>query len=672
MRIRRTLAAAVATSIAMVGLASAMPSPVSAASGTFTVAELIESVPKAPPLYVGYKGVEQFIPKAVALKKDKNGCILRQQMIIALATVTPKVGKRCKMTGGTWVVNSGGKTVKSPKGLVVTPVVPYKTAWGAGAYAWTPAQRLAWATNVGTKSMLRGKAVSLQSTQTLLTVNTADQTRWDSEYPKVILEDLKKICALDFVRCLNDVLKWAAYVAYFVDSGASACTRLANTMSNLKAWGLTAPSIAWYSVDAARRNCATTYVVNDMTRAMGIVPAAATSDVPADYVAPGTQIFSGYGAPTGSTIEASAFGVLAPVDWSEPKVTAGALRLWDSGVSWRQVEKAKGSYDWAKMDATIARAQAQGQQVMYVLGDTPAWANGGKPGNVPPTSLEDAGAFITAMCQRYQGSIARYQVWNEGNILEFWSGTPEQLADVTAIVAKAVNDCFPAAQVVASSAGARAEGGLALRYRPYLDALKAKGWPVEAFSVHSYPKATGGPLDRVSVLQQWKAMLSVSGAPDLPLYDTEMNYGLAGLGEGRVAIDDATGAAWIAQTYVLSAQYGIDSTYWFLWTGDVPYDKLGVQLYSQSPATIEAYNTVRGWLVGGRMQRCAQQDNVYGCQFTDGSGRNATIVWSVAGAGTIDATGLGTQLCRLVGGFCLSIAPGLKLPVGADPILIRS
>ncbi len=144
--------------------------PAEAATTSYSFDQLVASIPAAPPLYVGYRGPTQFIPTATALKKDAKGCNLRQRMIISLAQVKPIVGARCKMTGGTWVTALSA-TQKTARGLNIAPIMSYKEAWGQGAYAWTPAQRLAWATNTSAApSKTRAKGVtSLQVTQKLYT-----------------------------------------------------------------------------------------------------------------------------------------------------------------------------------------------------------------------------------------------------------------------------------------------------------------------------------------------------------------------------------------------------------------------------------------------------------------------------------------------------------------------
>ena len=692
--IRRTWAtvtavALLATPLAMTAPSSATPRVTPAAAArTYTLPELVSSLPTAPPMLVGYKGAEQFIPKTTASRRDTRGCDLRQRTIIALAKTKPRIGKRCAMTGGTWVIDNGTRTVRSVKGLRLLPTMPNKMAWGQGAYAWTPAQRLAWATNTGPSLQGRAGGVVTQATQTLVSpdfLRIVERAVYNDE------EQLSRLVNDFGLPCFNatksmDCLSLALWVYSFTaNQTTSACTGLAQRAANLSAWGLALASASAYSaaeaVDVCRRGALLAIgqpiTVVQQTAIYGIAPINSPSATPATFVPASQPLFSGYAAPV-TDPATRLFGTLAPVDWGDPQVPVDSLRLWDAGVSWRQVEVSRGAYDWRTLDKTIDMARRIGAQVQYVLGDTPAWANGGAAGNVPPANLDHAGDFIRAVCQRYQGSIALYEAWNEGNIVEFWNGTPQQLADLTGVVHGAVQSCFPSATVIASSAGARATGGLATRYMPYLQALRtmanANGgqWPMDAVEVHSYPAATGTPIDRVAIIKQWSAMLDANGVPSsMPRFDGELNYGLAGLGQARVPIDRPTGAAWLAQSYIQSMQYGITTLHWFLWTGARgDYDKLGIQFNDGTALVKQAWTTTRDWLYGARMQRCAQRDNLLACQLTARDGTNMTVAYSVDGAATsIDPTGLGTSVCYL-GGQCEAVAGRTSIAVGASPIAL--
>ena len=261
-----------------------------------------------------------------------------------------------------------------------------------------------------------------------------------------------------------------------------------------------------------------------------------------------------------------------------------------------------------------------------------------------------------------------YEAWNEGNLTTFWLGGQYDLARLTANVKAAVDNCNPAAAVIASSTGTRASNAFASNYAKYLDELRLLNWPVDGFAVHSYPAANGTPQDRINELAQFKTMLAVKGAPELPIFDTELNYGLAGLGQGRVVLDPATSAAYLSQSFIQSVQYGVDSLFWFLWTqGDEP--KLGIQLHPGTRETIQAWNTTYSWLVGARMQRCTTTGTLQACQLTAANGSNFTLLWTTAGTVDVDTAPLGKTICEL-SGPCYSTGSG-RITVGISPLRIN-
>ena len=662
------------------------PPPAGAAptseSGTYTFSQLVASVPMVEPLYVGYTGVEQFIPPAVALRKDSRGCDLRQRMIISLAAIKPVVSKKCRMKGGTWLINGGRTTVRSARGLVLQPVMSYKSAWGQGAYAWTPQQRLAWATDATAPPRTRSKAVTNQSTQGLYDIKTLKRDTAFANGP-ALAGLVRTVLNVFGAAALGGILDSVGEGLPELKAVLERCQALSQVASNAKAWGLSVDAGTWSALSASGTACEQLgrLTVEDKTRINGISPVSGITVVPttatrgAGTSSAGVQIFDGYGTAATEPIAGELFGLHTPVGYGTPAVTAGYVRVWDSDASWRDLEPSKGEYQWDALSASIANAG--GAKVMYVLGNTPGWANDGKDGSAPPNNLQDAADFIGAVCKKFGGQIASYEVWNEGNLLTYWSGSMAALADLTAKVRDAVVGCGSGAQVVASSAGARADGGFATRFKDYLTELGKGSWPVNAYAVHSYPRATGSPRERIEELGQFKAMLALTGAPVKPLYDTELNYGLAGLNEGRVPIDDTTGAAWLSQTFIDSVQYGVDSAFWYLWSRS-DYQLLGVQLNPSTPQTIQAWATTRSWLIGSQMQRCSRTDTgtVFGCQLTAANGAPFTLLWASGTSSnapvTVDVTGLGSTCQTLLLQTCAITTTDAvsTVSVGAQPVRI--
>ena len=70
------------------------------------------------------------------------------EVLISEATVKPKVGTGCYLSGGKWRSPYDAKVFTNPTGLDVDHMVPLAEAWRSGAWAWTPAQRMAYANDL--------------------------------------------------------------------------------------------------------------------------------------------------------------------------------------------------------------------------------------------------------------------------------------------------------------------------------------------------------------------------------------------------------------------------------------------------------------------------------------------------------------------------------------------
>ncbi|MDX6357709.1 MAG: polysaccharide biosynthesis protein PslG, partial [Nocardioidaceae bacterium] len=259
------------------------------------------------------------------------------------------------------------------------------------------------------------------------------------------------------------------------------------------------------------------------------------------------------------------------------RASFGSIRLWDVGVTWRDIETAPGVYDWSRLDTQVAAAQAHGVQVTLVLAMTPSFYAAAP--TLPPTDLSHYADYVRAVMTRYrdvngQRGIAAYQVWNEGNISTFWTGDMGQLAQLTKVVHDARDAVDPGATVVAPS--------FAMRMKYETDGFSAfqsqqvDGVPVwhyyDANALSLYPMATyggrpGGPEDAMALLASAHSLLARAGVPAaLPVWGTEINYGLPSGAPGQLTatpISDARQVANVLRTYVLGAARGLSRLFWY-------------------------------------------------------------------------------------------------------------
>jgi len=319
----------------------------------------------------------------------------------------------------------------------------------------------------------------------------------------------------------------------------------------------------------------------------------------------------------------------------------GALRLWDNGTAWSQIELAKGEFKWDNLDGVVDTAESRGlNDILYVIGTTPDWAakdpenlnasDYPQPGAAEaPANISDWSEWVTAVATRYQGRISSYQIWNEANLANFFNGTPKQMAELTKVAYDIIKSIDPEAQVVSASPSTRLVKSFDRFFPKYLEELATLGWPVDVMAIHTYPDATGDPTVRAALIVKAQDFLKASGAPTLPLWDTELNYGLAGPGDiPKEEITGARAAGFVVRTYIDDLRLGVDRSYWYIWTLK-PYDLLGVQAYSGSDGE-QGFFAVNDWVTGATFGGCTEADNTVVCDFSR-DGTSWLVAWAQAG-----------------------------------------
>ena len=273
------------------------------------------------------------------------------------------------------------------------------------------------------------------------------------------------------------------------------------------------------------------------------------------------------------------------------------------------------------------------------------------------------------MVTRFKGRITSYQIWNEANLTSFWRGTPLQMADLTARVARIVRATDPGARVVAASSTTRLTSAYTKFFPAYLRALRARGWPIDAFAGHFYPASTGTPTTRLGLIALMRRDLRAARAPALPLWDTELNFGLKGPGPAYPDrdIEGPTAAAWVARAYLDSLRGGVARTCWYAWTP--ARDLLGITMYRGSRGAA-AFTRVYGWLAGGTFRGCKTQGVYTACTVVK-SGRAASIAWTERGQQRITVPAAVRWACP-AGGACVRVSPGQRYLVGPGPVRLSA
>jgi hypothetical protein len=365
-----------------------------------------------------------------------------------------------------------------------------------------------------------------------------------------------------------------------------------------------------------------------------------------------------------------------------PPGPVGSLRLWDDGVSWREIETTPGVFDWTVLDAEMAKAREHGVTVLLVLGQTPTFdstrpaapSTYGPGASAMPTQAAWT-AYVKAVATRNRsvwGGIASFQVWNEANVAGYWSGTAKQMATLTAWTRAVLRSAGSTATLVGPALVTRLISQRAWSMKFFAQKVAGKNVSayVDALSFQLYPAANGSPESSMKLLAASKVMLARLGVHK-PIWNTEVNYGLSGASSVRPASTDRQ-VGNVLRTYVLNAENGVRRVYWYSW------DLLGLSntpLVQGDRITLtpagQAFGTARSWLLGTRPAGCSRDKRgTYTCTFTTPT-ETRKVIWNPSRSTSVVA-GKGT---RSVAGWNTAPAArgkGAKIRVGIVPVLVRS
>lgn len=367
-----------------------------------------------------------------------------------------------------------------------------------------------------------------------------------------------------------------------------------------------------------------------------------------------------------------------------PKAPVGSVRLWDSGVTWRDIEKTNNHFDFSRLDAAVKRARANRSDVLLVLGMTPRFHA------VHPSSAGMYGAGTNSMpaysaWRRYVRAVARrnvstwgrtvtFQVWNEANVRGFWGGTQQEMATLTRWTREALRSVDSRSRLVAPAFVTRLAS-----QRAWMDTFwgkrtggRAVASYVDVVSLQLYP-LSGGPEGSMALLSTARQILARHNVRK-PIYNTEINYGLIGgarAGARAANVTRSTERGYVARTYLLNAQRLVSRVYWYGWTS---HGLVNTEMTTSNNITLTSpgarFGVVRSWILGTRPKGCTVSAGTYVCRFTSSRGV-LRAVWNPSRTVTYTVPA-GSTSYRTLANVTHATKRGAHLRVGREPILVRS
>jgi putative glycosyl hydrolase len=316
-----------------------------------------------------------------------------------------------------------------------------------------------------------------------------------------------------------------------------------------------------------------------------------------------------------------------------PQVAFGSWRLWDAHVTWADLQPGPGIWDFRRLDQYVYLAKAHDVELLLTLGMTPQWASSqpskfpkgflsyGKGAQAPPARIENWREYIHTVATRYKGKIRYYEIWNEPNQPEFFSGTPQQMLTLSKVAHEVLKAVDSSNIVVSPSIKCDQSGQTWLR--KFLAA--GGGNYADVLGAHFYVMPRG-PEAMVSQIEAVQYLMGAYGI-NKPLWNTE-----AGWGPPSSFSSQDEEATFVIRTLILNAAAGVQRVYWYAWD-----NTNWVTLRLTEPLTGEprrgalAYAQLSQWLSGAQIEQCKIEGrDKWSCKVTKANGEHWLVLWNSA------------------------------------------
>jgi Glycosyl hydrolase catalytic core len=372
----------------------------------------------------------------------------------------------------------------------------------------------------------------------------------------------------------------------------------------------------------------------------------------------------------------------APENTPWPSVPFAVWRLWGTYTYWSRLEPVKGRWDFSLLDKYVGLAEQHHVEALLTLGITPQWSSSrpdeksdfGAGGSATPNTMADWQEYVRLVGTRYKGRVHEYEIWNEPNLTNTYTGSIQGMVDLARIAYQTLKQIDPTV-IVCSPSPTGVYGG------KWLDEyLKAGGGRYADVIGYHFYVAPEPPEDMVPMIQNVEQVMAHDGVGNKPLWDTETGWTIQDRngsvkprhGIYSVVLSPSQASAYVVRAYVLAWGSGVSRFYWYDWDGDMMglVEPDGKTL---KPAAV-AYEEVENWLVGASMSACgAHPGGIWVCALARPNNFWARIVWKPDGKGTflIPADWKVREIRDLNGGKYTPAANRI-VGIGPSPILLVS
>ena len=306
-------------------------------------------------------------------------------------------------------------------------------------------------------------------------------------------------------------------------------------------------------------------------------------------------------------------------DYTKAKRREVLDKLDRAGVEWVRIdfgwssfqERNRTSYsEWYVdlADWVIREARERGLRVLGTLWHTPRWANGGKPGTVPPDRARDFGRFAKWIANRYEGRVDAWEIWNEPNDPFFFDGSVGKYVRLLKAAYPRIKEADPSAQVVLGGPSYNDTGWLKTVYergaKPYFDVMATHPYQAIANRPPEYPD--DGTIWHLSHVAAVVDLMKSRGDGGKPIWFTEFGWSSHpnhdGFPDWQLGVTKDQQADYLIRTlkYLEGNFPQVEKVFWYNErnrnTGHLYLDNYGLLWRNLSPKPV--YKRLKNYLTG--------------------------------------------------------------------------
>ncbi|MFA5205258.1 MAG: hypothetical protein WC708_12745 [Lentisphaeria bacterium] len=264
------------------------------------------------------------------------------------------------------------------------------------------------------------------------------------------------------------------------------------------------------------------------------------------------------------------FGVNIHTPGHGPKISALGARWVRWGVSWADVEKQPGVYDFSRADVIVADFQKNKLNILNCIGLHDLNPVRPDPRQDLPGYLAALTAFTRATAAHYRGRVGVWEIGNEPEtcMAEVFNN-PETYVRIARTLAKAIREADPTAHVGALS--------VAWMDRPFITrclelGLLADG-TIDILTFHGYHRANLMPESGLAADVAWLRAQAAAHAPPgkrVIVIDSERGYAIHPFLTPKpwdnwrnIVYSETEQAAYLARHYLEEIHLGIEISIWY-------------------------------------------------------------------------------------------------------------